>query len=60
MGETTHTNIEQRQLMRAAIEVLAEPLIGDAKSQFLTDAEALMNRTFPAPTAQSLRAYLTR
>ena len=58
MGTEVSRLIEQRAVMRAAIACLAEPLHGEAKDRFLTDAEAKLNRTLPAPGRQHMRMYL--
>lgn len=58
MGDEVSRLIEQRAVMRAAIECLAEPLQGEAKEQFLAGAEATFNRALPAPGRQHMRMYL--
>ena len=50
--------IEQRQVMRGIIDMLAEPLTGDARAEFLITAERRLNDAYPAPGKHHMRMYL--
>lgn len=58
MGDEVSRLVEQRAVMRAAIECLAEPLEGDAKDQFLREAERKLNKALPAPGRHHMKLYL--
>lgn len=58
MSDEISRLIEQRAVMRAAIACLAEPLTGEAKQQFLDQAEDRFNKSLPAPGRHHMRMYL--
>ena len=58
MSDHVSRLVEQRQLRRGVLQLLAEPLPDDARAQFLDDAEADLNRQLPAPGRAHMRMYL--
>lgn len=58
MTDDVNRLVERRQLMRAAIANLAEPLEGEARVRFLAAAEERLNRSLPAPGRAHMRNYL--
>ena len=58
MSDDVSRLVERRILMRAAIDTLAEPLTGDARDQFLADAEVRISSSLPAPGKTQMRNYL--
>lgn len=51
--------LETRAILRAVIDVLAEPLEGEAKEQFVRGAIKAMNKTAPAPGKTQKRQSFT-
>lgn len=51
--------VEQRILRRKVIEILASPLEGQAREQFLAAAEERIKRQLPAPSRQQMRRNLS-
>lgn len=54
-----HRLIEQRLLRRKVIELLATPLEGVDREQFLAQAEERMKRQLPAPGRDQMRRNLS-
>lgn len=55
MGESVEQNIEKRQLLRRLTTMLAGGLENEAKDRFVAEAEAIVDRSNPAPSAASKR-----
>lgn len=55
MGESVEQNIIQRQLLRQLTTALAGSLDGEAKDRFVEKADAIVDRSNPAPSAASKR-----
>lgn len=58
MSAETNRLIEQRQLRLAIIDMLARPLSGEDKEQFVADQRAKLERELPAPSRHHMRMYL--
>jgi len=50
--------VEQRQLRMAIIDMLAQPLAGDARDEFVREQRAKLERELPAPSRHHMRLYL--
>jgi hypothetical protein len=58
MGGQINGLIEQRQLRLAIIDILAQPLQGDAREEFIARQREILNRDLPAPSRHHMRLYL--
>lgn len=58
MSDRVNRLIEQRQLRRGVMALLAEPLQGAEKEVFLSVAEEDLNTSLPAPGRHHMRLYL--
>jgi len=52
--------IEQRLLRRGVMNLLAEPLTGEAREEFLSSEEARLNSSLPRPTRAQMRSVLKK
>jgi hypothetical protein len=50
--------VEQRQLRLAIIDLIAAPLSGEARDQFILDQRERLERELPAPSRHHMRLYL--
>ena len=50
--------VEQRQLRLAVIDMLAEPLEGEARATFVAEQRAKLERELPTPGKHHMRLYL--
>ncbi len=58
MGVEIDRLVEQRQLRMAVIDILAEPLQGAAREQFVAEQRVKLDRELPAPSRHHMRLYL--
>lgn len=42
-------HLENRLILRAVVDILAEPLKGEARETFVKNSDAIINRAAPAP-----------